>query len=125
MINEIFAFVAGMLLSSAIWIQFIWNAKAKDACQSKKGELVAERDKLLDETLDYITERERAIEMHNSLTYHVEQLKTKLTDVERREKEVARKENTLQYREKANASKVTELEGLLKGAREKNRRTKK
>ena len=124
MINEIFfAFVAGMLLSSAIWIQFKW--KAKDACQFEKGELAAERDKLLDETLEYITERERAIEMHNSLTYHVEQLKTKLTDVERREKEVARKENTLQDREKANASKVTELEGLLKGAREKNRRTKK
>lgn len=117
-----FAFWVGVFASSMVWVQLYW--KKKDECEAKDQELSSRDDAVLDETVICVHEIEKAIEMQNSLNYRSDQIKVCLNDLETRERDLCLKEEAFREKEESLTSKVSDLEGKLKGCRENGRRLK-
>lgn len=113
-------FVAGVLTSSYAWWQIHKNYMA--TCEAEKVGIDALKDKLLDEMVDYANEREKLNEEINHFNYLSKQVKADQKALDARQQELAVREAALSKTEKDVQERVTQIEGQLKGAREKARR---
>lgn len=113
-------FVAGVLTSSYAWWQIHKNYMA--TCEAERADIDALKDKLLDEMVDYVNEREKLNEEINHFNYLSKQAKADQKALDARQQELAIRESAVLKAEQDAQQRVAQIEGQLKGAREKARR---